>query len=107
MFKNRLGITVEPLTPGLASQIQVPVNTKGLMVRAVAPGSPAEEKLVPIGTPQTYTDVITEVEGKPVRSEAELRSALGDARNNIVTLTILNGGTKPYTRVVRVRLTNR
>ena len=105
IFKNRLGITVEPLTPGLASQIRLPVNTKGLMVRAVAPGSPAEEKLVPIGTPQAFTDVITEVEGKPVRSEADLRAALNDARNNIVTLKILNGG-NPYSRVVRVRLTD-
>ena len=107
IFRNRLGITVEPLTPGLASQIRLPVNTKGLMVRAVAPGSPAEEKLVPVGTPQAFTDVITEVEGKPVRSEAELRAALGEARKNIVTLTIINAGTKPYTRVVRVRLTDR
>jgi serine protease Do len=107
LFKNRLGITVEPLTPGLASQIQVPTTTKGLMVRGVQPGSPAEEKLVPIGTPQAWTDVITEVEGKPVRTEAELRAALGDARKNIVTLTIMNGGTRPYTRVVRVRLTDK
>ena len=107
IFKNRLGITVEPLTPGLASQIRVPVNTKGLMVRAVAPGSPAEEKLVPVGTAQAFTDVITAIEGKPVRNEAELRSALGDAKHNIVTLTIINGGTAPFTRVVRVRLTDR
>ncbi|MEP6591792.1 MAG: trypsin-like peptidase domain-containing protein [Gemmatimonadota bacterium] len=107
LFKNRLGITVEPLTPGLASQLQLPTTTKGLMVRAIAQGAPAEEKLVPIGTPQLYTDVITEVEGKPVRTEAELRSALNDAKNNIATLTIVNAGTAPYTRVVRVRLTDR
>ena len=107
IFKNRLGITVEPLTPGLASQLQLPVNTKGLMVRAVAPGAPAEEKLVPIGTAYASTDVITEVEGKPVRTEAELRSALGDARNNIVTLTVINADTKPFTRIIRVRLTDK
>ncbi|MEO5799779.1 MAG: trypsin-like peptidase domain-containing protein [Gemmatimonadales bacterium] len=107
IFKNRLGVAVEVLTPGLASQIQVPTTTKGLMVRGVMPGSPAEDKLVPAGTPQAWTDVITEVEGKPVRSEAELRTALGDAKNNIVTLTIMNGGTRPYTRVVRVRLSDK
>ncbi|MES2306866.1 MAG: trypsin-like peptidase domain-containing protein [Gemmatimonadota bacterium] len=107
IFKNRLGVAVEVLTPGLASQIQVPTTTKGLMVRGVAPGSPAEDKLVPAGTPQAWTDVITEVEGKPVRTEAELRTALGDAKNNIVTLTIMNGGTRPYTRVVRVRLSDK
>ncbi|MES2125110.1 MAG: trypsin-like peptidase domain-containing protein [Gemmatimonadota bacterium] len=107
LFKNRLGIAVEPLTPGLASQLQLPTTTKGLMVRSIAPGAPAEEKLVPIGTPQMYTDVITEVEGKPVRTEAELRSALNEAQHNIATLTIINAGSAPFTRVVRVRLTNR
>lgn len=103
-LKNRLGITVEPVTAGLASQIGIPTNTRGLMVRSVQQGVPAEEKLVPIGIPQTLPDVITTIEGKPVRTEAELKAALAEAKHNIVTLTVTNGLVAPGSRVVRVRL---
>jgi S1-C subfamily serine protease len=53
----------------------------------------------------SHPDVITAVEGKPVRSEAELRAALTDARNGVVTLSVYSQHPDILgQRVVRVRL---
>ena len=103
--RNPLGIVVDPLTPVLANQSGVPSGTKGLLVRSINPGSPAEDRLISAEDSPIPPDIITEVEGRPVRNEAELRSALGDARNGVVTLTVIaaaRGG--PTSRVVRVRI---
>ena len=73
-------------------------------MRSIAPGSPAEERLISAEDGPT-PDIITEVEGRPVRNEAELRTALGNARNGIVTLSVVAGSRDgATTRVVRVRV---
>ena len=105
--KNLLGLTVEPLTPTLAAQSFLPQGTKGLLIRSIKEGAPAEEKLCPADACGRPADVITEVEGKPVRSEAELRDALAGGRHGIVTLTIVFGDQKTRaasTQIVRLRL---
>jgi len=45
--KNQLGLTVEPLTPTLAAQSFLPQGTKGLLIRSIRQGAPAEDKLCP------------------------------------------------------------
>ncbi len=101
---NPLGITVEPMTPALARESRLPTSTRGLLVRSIAPGSPAEERLIS-AEDGPLPDIITEVEGRPVRNEAELRNALGNARNGIVTLSVVAGSSDgATTRVVRVRV---
>ena len=37
---NRLGISVEPVTPDVAQQLQLPANMRGLVVTDVTPGGP-------------------------------------------------------------------
>jgi serine protease Do len=103
---NRLGITVEPLTAVSIRQYGLPNNSKGLLVRSIQNGSPAEDRLIPADR-SPIADVITEVEGKSVRTEEDLKAALKDARNGVVTLTVTNPDGGGVSRIERVRVMNK
>jgi serine protease Do len=100
---NRLGITVEPVTPDVAQQLQLPQGMRGLVVTDVIPGGPAWETLV--DDPQRNgPDIILSIEGKPVKTETDLRNALkAEKSGSIVTLGIYNPRTQSR-RIDRVRL---
>lgn len=102
---NRLGITVEPVTPDVAQQLQLPSTLHGLVVTDVTPGGPAWETL--IDDPQRNgPDIILSVEGKPVKTEADLRNALkAEKPGSIVTLGIYNPRAQAR-RVERIKLGN-
>ena len=100
---NRLGITVEPLSAITVRQLGLPNSTKGLLVRSINHGSPAEGKLFSADR-DPRADVITEVEGKSVRTEDDLKAALANARNGVVTLMVLNPSSGGITRIERVRV---
>jgi serine protease Do len=100
---NRLGISVEPVSPDAARELQLPPDTRGLIVTNVTPGGPAWEVL--FDDPQRGgPDILLSIEGKALRTEADLRKALqAEKAGNIVTLRIFNprAGTR---RVERLRL---
>jgi serine protease Do len=100
---NRLGISVEPVTADVAQQLQLPANVRGLVVTDVTPGGPAWETL--FDDPQRNgPDIILSVEGKPVRTEADLRNALqAEKAGSIVTLGVYNPRAQGR-RVERIRL---
>jgi serine protease Do len=100
---NRLGVTVEPVTPDVAQQLQLPSNMRGLIVTDVTPGGPSWQTLY--DDPQSNgPDIILSVEGKPVRTETELRNALkAEKPGSIVTLGIYNPRAQGR-RVERIRL---
>jgi serine protease Do len=100
---SRLGISVEPVSSDVAQQLQLPPDTRGLIVTDVTPGGPAWEVLY--DDPQRGgPDIILSVEGKPVRSEADLRKALqGEKAGSIVTLRVFNPRAQAR-RVERIRL---
>ncbi|HWN19087.1 MAG TPA: Do family serine endopeptidase [Gemmatimonadales bacterium] len=100
---NRLGITVEPVTPDIAQQMQLPQGMRGLVVTDVTPGGPAWETLV--DDPQRNgPDIILSIEGKPVKTEADLRTALkAEKAGSIVTLGVYNPRSKSR-RIDRIRL---
>jgi serine protease Do len=99
---NRLGISVEPVTADVAQQLQLPGNIRGLIVTDVTPGGPAWETLV--DDPRNGPDIIVSVEGKPVRTEADLRNALqAEKPGSIVTLGVYNVRARSR-RVDRIRL---
>jgi serine protease Do len=100
---NRLGISVEPVTPDAAQQLQLPTDARGLIVTDVTPGGPAWEVL--FDDPQRGgPDVILSIEGKPVRSEADLRKALqSEKTGSIVSLRIFNPRAQTR-RVERIKL---
>jgi serine protease Do len=100
---GRLGISVEPVTPDAAQQLNIPTDSRGLIVTDVTPGGPAWEVL--FDDPQRGgPDVILSVEGKPVRTEGDLRKALAAEKpGSIVTLRVYNPRAQSR-RVERIRL---
>ncbi len=90
---SRLGLSVEPLTPDLAQQIDVPSGTSGLLIKMAINGSSAEGKVCGLDEyAETHCppEVITKVEGQPVKTEADLRDAFGRAHNGYLSLALLS-----------------
>ena len=103
-----LGLVTEPLTAATATDVGLPSTTRGLLIRSVVDGSPASTKAfcLPDEGMQCTPDVIISVEGKSVKTDEDLKAALGGAVHGVVTLEIATG-TKDHkgtTRVERVRL---
>jgi len=81
--RSALGMALTPLTPEIAAQAAVPMDDGGLVVTDLDPdGVGAQAGLRP-------GDVIRQVNGKPVRTIAAVRSALaaGHGRPALVLLT--------------------
>jgi serine protease Do len=84
-----LGLTVQALTPELASRFNVETE-EGVVVTRVEPGSAAESQGLRTG------DIITEVEYKPVKSPKEFREAVQAAGKRGVMLLIVREGTPEF-----------
>ncbi|HET9855769.1 MAG TPA: PDZ domain-containing protein [Methylomirabilota bacterium] len=67
--KGALGLTVETVTPSMAKGLKL-AEPRGVLVRGVRSGSPAENAGVRAG------DVITEVNHKAVADAAQMQQAL-------------------------------
>jgi serine protease Do len=65
-----VGLKVQDITPQIAESLSIDSATRGVVVSAVTPGSPADEAQLRRG------DLILEVDRKPVRDAAEFRSAV-------------------------------
>jgi serine protease Do len=109
--KSILGMVTEPLTAQTANEVGLPSTQRGMLVKSIVDGSVASTKLVtticPVDGNCGAPDVIISVEGKPVKTDEELKSALGGAVHGIVTLEVVSGSkerTIAATRIVRVRL---
>jgi len=84
--RGQLGINVYAVTPQVARSLGLHKATGGL-VSQVIPGSPAEKAGVQAG------DVITGIAGRTVRSNADLRNAIGLLRvGDGVTIDLLRDG---------------
>ncbi len=68
-----LGITVQPLTPGIANAVGVPVGTQGVVISAVDSSSDAAQKL-------KRGDVVSQINGTPVRTADDLNRAVVAAK---------------------------
>ncbi len=104
---SRLGIRMESLTPEWTRNLRLPTSVRaGVVVTSITPGGPAERAgLIPADRGVT-PDIITEVDGSPVRNEAELRAALQNA-SGVVALTVYNRGVNQglgESRIVHIRL---
>ena len=67
---EKLGLSVQELTPEIAESLGIEPGTKGIVVAAVEPGSVAEDAGLRRG------DVILEVNRRPVEAVSEYRKAL-------------------------------
>ncbi len=94
-----LGATVEPLPQRDADRLGLDEADRGLVVVDVRPGGPSWERL-------GRADIITAVEGRPVRTQGDLRSALDEAGpGTILSFDVIGTGTgSPMRRIVRIRL---
>ena len=90
---GRLGITAEPLTPETARQMELPVNTQGLVVTAVDPDGPAADAGLRQG------DVIEEANRQPVRSTEDLRAAIERSGTRPVLLLVNRRGNSVFVTV--------
>ena len=105
--KTLLGLVTEPLTAATAAEAGLPSMTRGLLIRSVVDGSPASTKSFCLPDEgMQCADVIVAVEGKPVKTDEDLKAALAGAVRGVVTLEIMTG-TKDHKgsmRIERVRL---
>jgi serine protease Do len=85
--QGRIGLALAPLSPDLRDQLSVPKDTKGVVVREVQPGSPAEQAGLQAG------DVIVGVGGKHVDSPSAAADAIHTAsKDHAVALRIIRNG---------------
>jgi len=82
----KLGVMIETLTPGLVRPLNLPANTRGVVVIKTRDGSAADEAGLRNG------DVIQEVNRQPVRDAAEFEGAINRAGNQPILLLINRGG---------------
>ena len=85
--REKLGVALAPLSPEMRNQLDVPDGTKGVVIREVQPGSPADQAGLQSG------DVIVGVGGKSVDSPAAAASAIRTAaKDHAVALRIMRNG---------------
>jgi S1-C subfamily serine protease len=85
--RSYLGAQLEQLTPGLAANVGIPVSIRGAVVAGVVPNSPANDAGLQPG------DVITKLDGKPVRSIVDLqRTIIFSPAGRTVALTLNRRG---------------
>ena len=90
---GKLGVTVEPLTPDIASELNLRPGTQGVVVDSVDPAGPAAAAAI------QRADVIQEVNRQPVRSSADLRAAIDKSGNKPALLLINRRGETSFVTV--------
>ncbi len=105
-----LGISGTTMNSALAQAMNLNVNQRGALVESVTPGSPADKAGL-LGSTQQATvsgisatiggDVITAIDGQPVKTFDDVVSYLARSTsvNQTVTLTILRGGKEQTVKV--------
>jgi len=90
---ERVGMTLQPLTPDLRSQLNLPAKAGGVLVSDVAQGSKADDSGVQAG------DVIERVAGSPVSTPAQVAGAIRAAQRQkkpAVALLVRRDGVSSY-----------
>ena len=97
-----LGLTVQPVDQDAVQQFELAPDQRGLLVTGVIPGGPSYGEVA--DPDQGGPDIILSVEGKPMKSVADLKQALkGFKKDDIVSLRIYNTQAKSR-RIQRIRL---
>jgi len=91
--QGKLGLSVIPLTPEIASQLNLRPGTEGVIVDAVDPAGPAASAGL------TRGDVIQEVNRQPIRSADDLRAAIAKNGTKPALLLINRRGEQIYVTV--------
>lgn len=84
---GKLGLAVQPLTPAIAQQLGISAETQGLVVVEIDPVGPAADSGIQRG------GVIEAVNQQPVRTVAEIRTALERSGDKPILLLVNHKGT--------------
>ncbi|HEX2218497.1 MAG TPA: trypsin-like peptidase domain-containing protein [Gemmatimonadales bacterium] len=99
---GKLGVTVAPVTREDAARLELSAEHRGVLVTDVVAGGPSWGELV--DPDRGGPDIILEVEGKAVKTPAELQAALKSMKpGDIVSLRVYNTQAKNR-RVERIKL---
>ena len=79
------GVAVESMNPAAAEELGVPYDSRGVIVRRVAPGSPADQMGLRPG------DLILALNGQEI-ADAEAFRSIADARPNAWQIVLQRGG---------------
>ena len=90
---GKLGLTLQPLTPEITKELQIPDDTKGLVVSQVDPSGSAAQSGIRRG------DVILEVNRQQVSTLDEMKAALEKSGSAPILLLISRGGQTTYLSV--------
>ena len=90
---GKLGIAVQPLTPALAQELGISVDTQGLVVVEVDPSGPAADAGIERG------DVIEQVNQETVSSAADLSAAAERSGKNPLLLLVNHRGTTIFVTI--------
>ena len=85
-ISGKLGLSLQPLTPQIADQLELKNVKSGLVVADVQEGSPADDAGIEQG------DVIMQVNRQDVKSLEDVKTAITKAKNNSILLLINRGG---------------
>jgi serine protease Do len=83
--RGKFGMSIEPITPEIARQLQLDRDAKGVVIADVDPEGAAASAGLREG------DVIQQINGRPVRSAEEVRSALNAATDRPAVLLVARG----------------
>lgn len=83
---GKLGLTLQPLTPQIAAQLDLKDLASGMLVADVQPGGPADEAGIVAG------DVIIEVNRQTVKTSVDVQSAMAKSKTNSILLLINRKG---------------
>ncbi len=83
---GKLGLNLQPLTPQIARQLELPADTTGVVVTEVDPNGAAASQGINRG------DVIMEINRQPVASLDDVKSALDKSGDNPILLLISRKG---------------
>ncbi len=83
---GKFGLSLQALTPEIAQQLELPKNTSGVVITEVDPSGRAASAGLREG------DVIQQVNGRSVRTPAEVKSSLDAATNRPAVLLIAREG---------------
>jgi serine protease Do len=90
---GKLGVTLQPVTPQIAAQLELPADTKGLIVTEIDPNGAAAEQGIARG------DVILEINRQAVTTADDVQNALDNAGNKPILVLVSRRGQTIYLTV--------
>lgn len=104
-FEPRLGIALEPFGRDAVARYGLSRDAIGLVVTEVDPDGPARGKLAASSPSQGIIEIVTDVNGKPVRTRDDLNQALRGIRpGDVVPLRVTRYlGDQPNSRMVFIK----